>query len=210
MEIVLGQGSPVATVEPTPVRSDARLEALAGFTAPIEGGCLPSSDLVMPNASREYRNGVHEGVDFYDGDSCVPVGRGTDVVAALDGVVVRADWDYRDLTSAEAAVQDSTEESLDRFRGRQVWIDHGMLAETGERVITRYAHLDSIEEGIDVGDEVSAGQIIAHVGNSGTPEGVTDPNAELHLHFEVRVGDRFLGEGEPPDVVREAYERLFS
>jgi hypothetical protein len=26
---------------------------------------MPSSDTLMPNAIREYRNGIHQGVDFY-------------------------------------------------------------------------------------------------------------------------------------------------
>ena len=47
----------------------------------------------------------------------------------------------------------------------------------------RYFHLDSFAEGLSVGDEVVAGQLIGYVGDTGnaTPGG-------WHLHFEVRPG----------------------
>ena len=84
-----------------------------------------------------------------------------------------------------------------------MWIDHG------GGVVTRYAHLSRIAEGIDVGVSVDQGELIAYVGNSGTPESVTDPNAEMHLHFELRVGDTYLGQGLPPADVRVLYQRAF-
>src|SRR5690606_17294390 len=56
---------------PTPYVSNLDPDDPRGFTMPIEGACLPSRDAVMPNAPRAYRNGVHEGVDFYNGDICV-------------------------------------------------------------------------------------------------------------------------------------------
>ena len=201
--------SPTPSPTVTPVRSDAVLQQLAGFTFPVQGACVPDADSLMPNAPRTYRNGIHEGVDFYDGLVCATVTKGTDVLAAHDGVVVRADLDYRPLTRVEADKTDSLPETLDRFRGRQVWIDHGADA-SGRRIVTRYAHLGSIEPGTIVGQQVRAGEVIAHVGNSGTPESLDDPAAENHLHFEVRVGAGFLGQGDAPDMVRRAYQRLFS
>jgi hypothetical protein len=38
---------------------------------------------------------------------------------------------------------------------------------------------------------------------------LTDPNAEMHLHFELRVGDTYLGNGLPAADVRSLYERAF-
>jgi murein DD-endopeptidase MepM/ murein hydrolase activator NlpD len=208
---------PTATLEPvpytpTPFVSNLNPGALRGFTMPIEGACLPSRDAVMPNAPRAYRNGVHEGVDFYHGDVCVPIARGTPVLAMYRGVVVRADHDYEDITldqvhelAAKTAAQGYTDpESLDIYRGRQVWIDHG------NGVLTRYAHLDSIDPAIDVGVEVRAGQVIAYVGESGTPESVTAPGSEYHLHAEIWIGDTFLGKDLPADEVRRLYQMLFS
>ena len=54
------------------------------------------------------------------------------------------------------------------------------------------------------------GQPIGGIGESGTPESVLAPGTDIHLHYEVRVGDSFLGDGLPPDIVRGLYERLFS
>src|SRR5262249_23519912 len=152
---------------------------------PIVGGCLPKGDQLMPNAPRPYRNGIHEGVDFYQVDNCTAITRGTNVIAAKGGRVVRADLNYVDVTAAEVAAYEAnpnTEEALDKFRGRQVWVDHG------NGIVTRYCHLNGIAPGITVGTQVTQGQLIAFVGESGTPESVSNPGTELHLHFELRIG----------------------
>jgi murein DD-endopeptidase MepM/ murein hydrolase activator NlpD len=103
-----------------------------------------------------------------------------------------------------AAQGETDEESLDRYRGRQVWIDHGA------GVITRYAHLSRVADGLRVGMSVKRGEVIGYVGNSGTPESLIDPNAEMHLHFEIRVGDSYLGQGLTPEEVRALYESAFA
>jgi murein DD-endopeptidase MepM/ murein hydrolase activator NlpD len=202
--------TPTPTPEPTP---SAPIEALVhGFRYPIEGACLPSDDDMMPNAPREYRYGVHEGIDFYSGGACALVERGTPVLAAKTGVVIRVDHDYQEITLEEmdsllirAAQQGYTDaETLDRLRGRQVWIDHG------DTIVTRYAHLLAVDEAVQVGQAVGAGQVVGYVGNSGTPEGVTDPTLENHLHFEIRVGSTYLGEGLSPSETRYLCGRAFS
>lgn len=179
---------------------------------PIEGACLPTVANLLPNAPRPYRHGVHEGVDFYNGYSCVTIDRGTPVWAVKAGTVVRADWDYRPLTREEldallarTASQGYTDaEALDRFRGRQVWIDHG------DGLVTRYCHLDGIAPGVQVGALVEAGQLIAYVGNTGTPQEVLDPDTEFHLHLEIRVGDSYLGQGLSYDEMVATLQRAFS
>lgn len=199
-------------VDPPPLTSDLDPEQLYGFTMPIAGACLPSRDAVLPNAPRAYRNGVHEGVDFYGGDVCTSISRGLEVMAMYDGVVVRADHDYVDITPEQvtelaektAAQGFSDEETLDIYRGRQVWIDHG------NGIVTRYAHLEGIADGIEVGVRVEAGEVIAYIGESGTPESVTAPGTEVHLHAEVRIGESFLGADLPPAEVRQLYNQLFA
>ncbi len=194
---------------PTPPAPD--LTIFRNFIFPIRGACLPTSDRLMPNAPREYRGGVHEGVDLYESDNCTAIIKGTPVMAAKDGVVIRADREYHDLTPAEldaadqriAAGHANDPDILDLFRGRQVWIDHG------HGIVTRYAHLSGIAEGVQVGAKVAQGQTIAFVGESGTPESLSNPGTEMHLHFELRVNDRFLGQGLPPDEVRQLYTNLF-
>lgn len=79
---------------------------------------------------------------------------GTPVVAASSGTVIMAQY-YGGY-------------------GRAVKIDHG------GGVVTMYAHLSSYA--VDVGQVVSAGQVIAYSGNTGTSTGP-------HLHFTVIVDD---------------------
>jgi murein DD-endopeptidase MepM/ murein hydrolase activator NlpD len=52
--------------------------------------------------------------------------------------------------------------------------------------------------------------VIGYVGNSGTPESLDAPNAEMHLHFEIRVGDGYLGQGLAPEEVRSLYDKAFA
>ena len=196
-----------ATTTATP-----RPPVIRGFRFPIEGACLPAEDDLIPNAPREYRFGVHEGVDFYPGRACATIDRGMPVLAAKTGIVVRADVDYKDIMQEEmdellgrSAQQGFTDaEALDRLRGRQVWLDHG------GGVVTRYCHLLSIEPGMAEGVVVAAGQVVGRVGNSGTPEGVIDATMENHLHFEIRVGDGYLGQGLSVAETRRLWEGAFS
>lgn len=198
---------PAPTATPTPDIA----EIFHNFIVPVAGACLPQSDQLMPNAPRDYRSGIHEGVDFYGYDSCTDIEAGQPVIAAKDGVVVRVDLDYHDLTQEEldaangriAAGEPNVFEVLDLFRGRQVWIDHG------NGIVTRYAHLGSIEPGLQEGERVAQGQTIAGVGDSGTPESLSNPGTENHLHWELRIGETFLGVELPPEEVRALYEGLF-
>jgi murein DD-endopeptidase MepM/ murein hydrolase activator NlpD len=200
---------PSASVPPTQAPPDPRL---TGFTMPIAGACLPTIDNLMPNAPREYRAGVHEGVDFYTGYNCVEVPGGSPVIAAKEGTVIRVDTNFTEMTLdelnailARTQAQGYTDEdAFDRFRGRQVWVAHG------DGIVTRYAHLSGIPDGIHKGSVVGRGEVIGYVGDSGTPEAVTNPGVELHLHWELRVDDSFLGAELPAAEVRALYERLFA
>jgi murein DD-endopeptidase MepM/ murein hydrolase activator NlpD len=60
------------------------------------------------------------------------------------------------------------------------------------------------------GAKVQAGDLVGYVGDSGTPEAVTAPGTEIHLHFEIRVGDSFLGAGLDNELVRQLYQQAFS
>jgi len=186
---------------------------ITGLIYPVEKGCLPEDDYLLPGAPREYRRGLHEGVDFYDSDNCASIGLDTEVVATRAGVVIRADRSYQDLTAETLAAltrrveqgESNAPEVLDAFRGRQVWIDHG------EGVVTRYAHLNGIARGLGPGVRVEQGKVIGYVGESGTPGSVNEPGSEVHLHFEIRIGDTFLGQGQDdPAKVRRLYEQAFS
>lgn len=205
-----------ATATATPLAATSTpeppdLTVFHDFIFPIAGGCLPQSDNLMPNAPREYRGGTHEGVDLYGIDNCVTIEAGTPAIAGKDGIVIRADQDYRDLTPDElqaaneriAAGEPEAFEVVDLFRGRQVWIDHG------KGIVTRYAHLGGIPPEIVEGARVVQGQTVAFVGDSGTPESLSNPGQETHLHWELRVLDSYLGAGLPADEVRAIYTALF-
>jgi murein DD-endopeptidase MepM/ murein hydrolase activator NlpD len=211
-----GEPGRVATVEGGPVLEGPQahdpvlLESLRGFQVPIEGAHLTSRDFQLPGAPRHYRLGVHEGIDWYSGTVGVEVNRGTPVHAVADGVVIRALVDYQPLTAAQAdawyaeslRLGYTPPDVLDGYRGMQVWIDHG------NGVVSRYAHLSAIEPGIVEGATVTKGQVIARVGNSGTPESVRSQTSEVHLHLEMWAGDRFVGQGLRPIEAREWLERI--
>ena len=101
------------------------IAALANFSSPIVGRRVTSAVGQLPNAPRTYRNGVHEGLDYYDTT-------GKTVVAAADGKVIRVDHGYVEMTLEEynevkALCQKAPitpEELLDKLRGMQVWIEH--------------------------------------------------------------------------------------
>jgi len=199
----LPAGSVEATQSP-PANGSA---VLSGFVYPIAGACLPQGDQLMPNAPRTYRSGIHEGVDFYGVDNCTQIGLGTPVVAVKAGRIIRIDHAYVDLTPQTLAAlraNPTADESLDAFRGRQVWIDHG------DGVVTRYCHLSGVLPEMEVNDLVAQGTTIGYVGESGTPGSVESPGLEFHLHWELRTGGSYLGAGQDAAQVRALYLALFS
>ncbi len=176
-------------------RADARL--VGRFIVPLEGAPVPDDPALLPGAPRDYRAGIHEGIDF----RAPP---GTPALAAAAGTVVRVDatflgWtrEQQDVALNEALTLGYTPSAtLDRIRGRQVWIDHG------KGLVTRYAHLSAVAP-LTPGQRVEAGTPIGEVGASGYPQGGP------HLHFEVRVADDFFGDGLSGDALVLAVSRLF-
>lgn len=101
---------------------------------------------------------------------------GTDIYATGDGVVERV-------------------EHLQRGYGNNVVIDHGF----GYKSL--YAHMSKIN--VRKGQKVKRGQVIGHVGNTGT-------SVAPHLHYEVRINDQPV---DPVnyyynDLTPEQYERM--
>lgn len=181
---------------------------------PIAGKVLPQLFVFYPGARRAYRYGVHQGIDFYEQDKGVRMKIGSPVFAAADGVVIRADIDFQEMTMDElnANLQIAHDQHftppdiLDKLGGRQVWIDHG------DGLITKYLHLSEIPEEIKVGTPVTSGQIIGYVGLSGTPDGIEGNLSYPHLHFEIRFGEDqryYLGQWLTIDQTRRLLESLF-
>lgn len=190
-------------------------ERLMGFAFPVKNGFLPEGDSSYPNSPRAYRGGKHVGLDIYychEDDSYKPekVTRQTPVVAVDDGIIIRADWDFKPLTLKEWENQSAYFRSNPRtfvkrsFGGIQVWIDHG------NGVVTTYNHLTKIKSGIKKGSKVDKGETIGFVGNSGLRRASLGSNAGLHLHFEVWIDGHYLGYGMDVKDIRKYCSWIFS
>jgi murein DD-endopeptidase MepM/ murein hydrolase activator NlpD len=71
-------------------------------------------------------------------------------------------------------------------------------------------HLSGIHTDVVEGSRVKAGDLIGFVGNSGTEAGANGSRAGAHLHFELRIDDRYFGEGLSRAEIREAGNRIFN
>jgi hypothetical protein len=201
-----GEETIVVSGKIQPISTDPFLFAsFSEIIFPIVGTQLTQRDLQMPGAPRHYRLGVHEGIDFY-------WRRGTAVYAIANGIVIRVSHDYQNPTADQFEKQHqqiieagyTPQSALDMYRGMQIWIRH----ENG--IVSRYAHLSTIQEGIVEGVVVIGGQWLGEIGNSGSPSSVNSENADAHLHFELWNGKHFLGQFLRPIEARELVEQLFS
>lgn len=169
---------------------------LDGFTVPFVGAVLPDRLRSYPGARRLYRHGVHEGVDLY-GTDAPGVGMGSPVLAIADGAIVRADIGYEEMSPAvyEAAIDRTDREHrtppdlTDAFLGRQVHVQHD------DGVVSRYSHLSAVAEGVVEGEGISAGMPVGRVGVSGTSAGAYGTKDGVHLHYEIWIDGRYLGQG---------------
>jgi len=107
----------------------------------------------------------HAGIDIF-------ARRGTPVVAAAEGVVVRIG-------------------TTDRLGGNTVWV-------AGKpSTLYYYAHLDRFARGLRVGDHVAPGDVLAYVGNTGNAR-TTPP----HLHFGVYPAARAFWPVDPTPLLK--------
>ena len=179
------------------------LDALPRLRTPIGIPHFNQPDIQMAGAPRHYRLGVHEGFDFY-------WQRGTQIAAVGAGNVARADWDYVEpwpelftlFRGQSAELGYTSPEAEEFFRGRQLWINHT------HQLLTRYAHLSSLDELMIDGASVEQGQIVARVGNSGSPGLLVSPDEDAHLHLELRVDDGYLGQFIRPIEARTWLSQL--
>lgn len=132
------------------------------------GSCSGSSDdTVYPADSSKVRltspYGPRWGAFHYGVDLAGP--NGTPIYAFADGKVIRAE-----------------DKGVQGFGG-MVILEHEI---DGEKIQTVYGHMDPGGVEVKEGEEVTAGEHIADIGNSGQSTGP-------HLHFEVVEGDRAKG-----------------
>lgn len=183
-------GGPPETFDFEQWNVDQMVEYLSFLQKPIKNAEVSKIPSHLPGAPRAYRNGFHEGIDWYDFASGGSINTDTPIYAMSEGVVVRADHNFVEYESpAERNIDLAYTEELgetpeyifDRLRGRQVWVQYP------GGVMNRFAHLDAIPEGLQVGDRVNAETIIGYVGNSGTSGAVNQDLTELHLHQDLLI-----------------------
>ncbi|MBA4494307.1 peptidoglycan DD-metalloendopeptidase family protein [Paenactinomyces guangxiensis] len=185
---------------------------LSFLKTPIQGAHVSTRMSHLPGAPRTYRNGVHEGIDWYSYGTGVQISKKTPVISMADGIVVRADHDYKEMTVSErqrllARGRDNNGQTpayiLDKLRGRSVWVqyDKGVLA--------RYVHLDRISKEVKVGQKVKTGQLIGYVGNSGTSDGAKGNNRGLHLHLDILIYGDWFWKNYSMAERREILEQVF-
>lgn len=188
------------------------IDHLSFLDSPIEDASVSTVDSHLPGAPRDYRNGYHEGIDWYDYTTEVVINTDTPILAQAEGKVVRADTDFEDYSSHDVRNEDlakaeevgfTPEYILDRLRGQQVWVqyDHG--------VMIRFAHLDAIPDDIEVGMSVDEETEIGYVGNSGTSGALDGDNSGLHLHQDLLIYDRLFYEPYSLEETREIIYALW-
>ena len=142
------------TAEPTPAPAPTSVPAVAATALPTLDDAANSPRFICPvkykYISRFATEYSHRGDDLCAAE-------GTEIYAAADGVVLAAQEHYS--------------------WGNFVEIDHGTDAD-GLRWVTLYAHMQSCA--VQVGQTVTAGQVIGYVGSTGNTTG----NA---CHFEMQV-----------------------
>ncbi len=122
------------------------------------------------------------------GDSSDPANYliyGTDVLAAADGTVVHVLDGLDDQVPGDLP---GTSIPLDEADGNTVVVD------IGDGLYMMYGHLKKGSVAVEVGDEITEGQVIANVGNTGN-------SSAPHLHFHVMDGPSPLASNGRPYVI---------
>ncbi|MCR6111272.1 M23 family metallopeptidase [Bacillus sp. A301a_S52] len=184
------------------------VDYLSFLERPIEEASVSTIENHLPGAPREYRNGYHEGIDWYDYSTGAEITTDTPVYGMGEGTVVRVDSDFEDYSSADVRNEDldyaaeighTPEYILDRLRGKQVWVQYD------NGVMNRFAHLHAVADGLDVGQVIDENTIIGYVGNSGTSSALEDGDGDLHLHQDLLIYGELFWE---PFTLNETTEIL--
>ncbi len=186
---------------------------LTGLILPVAGQSLPGHPGVYPGARRLYRYGVHNGLDMFNQPGArTHIMTGTPVRAACSGQITRIDLNYKDMNYATYSkvirecfeAHRTSPKNADLLRGCQVWID------SGNGLITKYAHLLAANGDLRVGNTVKQGETIGYIGVSGTGENLPGRARYPHLHFEIWLDGKYLGYGLTPAETISLFEDIFA
>tara|TARA_B100000427_G_scaffold327105_1_gene337115 strand:- start:289 stop:1023 length:735 start_codon:yes stop_codon:yes gene_type:complete len=182
---------------------------------PCKNVPVPKRTMRLPNAPRTYRNGIHRGIDFF-------ANWGTPVNAVASGIIVRADHNYKEVPAdfrvemlkASTKVGNTPSDIFNNILlGKAVFIDHGFDLIYGFRTITIYAHLSHIENSIEPGYKIKAGELIGKSGNTGMRESTIGSKAGSHLHWELILqkdnDEIYLGRNMPNPELYYMLNRIF-
>ena len=183
---------------------------------PVEKLKVPTRASRLPNAPRDYRSGIHRGIDFFSN-------WGSPIRAVADGIIIRSDLNYKEvpadfrvkmLNNASQLKRTPSDIFNELLLGQAVIIDHGFNLFIGFRVITIYAHLSSIDSKIVPGYKIKRGDIFGRSGNTGTRPSTLGTLDESHLHWELILqdnkGEYYFGQNIDYDALQFALNQIFS
>jgi murein DD-endopeptidase MepM/ murein hydrolase activator NlpD len=187
---------------------------LSFLKPPLQGARVSTQQSHLPGSPRPYRGGIHEGVDWYSyGGTGVNITKNTAIHSVANGIVVRADHQYKEMTVEQReqllaiGINNDGQTSqyiLDKLRGRSVWIQ----SEKG--ILVRYVHLDRIPSHIQVGQQIKTGEMVGYVGNSGTSDGAEGNETKgLHLHLDLFLYGEWFWKNYSMHERRMILERVF-
>ena len=181
--------------------------------------------LRTPGDPRDYRKGVHQGIDFYQ------TKRGDPIYAAAPGVIIRIDQDYKPVEKkfrdellklcdkkwngtpgsvGTPPVEEPYGNVLDKLSGRQVMVYHGKNAQN-EPLLSLYAHMLDVNEQLALYALVTPETVLGHIGNSGTSgEADHKPQVENHLHLELIIGGMYWTPKEPSEIGKKQPEPRYT
>ena len=169
------------------IEFDAKWVDSLKLILPCENIKVPKRAMRLPNAPRDYRNGVHRGIDFF-------ANWGTPVRAVAKGTVIRSDLFYEEVPAefrenmleSSARVGNTPSDIFNSILlGKAVFLDHGFDLIPGFRVISIYAHLSHIEKKIKPGYIMKSGELMGKSGNTGMRESTLGSKSGSHLHWEM-------------------------
>ena len=183
------------------------------MVTPIQGTTFSLAESHLPGAPRDYRNGTHQGFDFFNGTAGRALAANEPVVAIAAGEIIRIDHDYQPPDQSRQAYYSQMANdagfvgdfALDQLRGRQVWIRHK------QGHVSRYAHLSEVHPELQHGDSIEQGHPVGLMGNTGIPITDDQPEPAPHLHFELWSpdGTTHLGQALEPLNIHRTLARAF-